>query len=352
VGFIVFFTIHLKGGITMKNMKVLLIVAMIMMLLLSACGSEGSTKAETSGDGQTYNFKMTHITQNTHIWQGFSEVLAEELKERSDGRMNLEIYPGGQLGPEADIVQQLENGSIDFALLTVPYLSSRIPALDAWNMPFLFESLEAALKAQDSESAQEMLGLLSEQGLTGMGYMHTGLHHLVLKNDPIKTTNDVKGMKLRFTGGPSVLDYWEGLGASPIAMGLSEVYSSLQTGVIDGTSIDSNALLSEKYYEITKNYVLTGHMAFGGIFTASQLNYENMPEKDQKIVTEAVNAAIEWGKVEHLKRERDNLVELEEYIPVMDLEDKAGFIKEAEAIYEKYSAENELIKRFIEENKK
>jgi len=337
--------------IKMRKTKLLLIVALIMTLLLSACGSEDSTNAEASGDG-TYNLKMTHVTQNTHIWQGFSEILAEELDERSDGRMKLEIYPGGQLGPEADIVQQLENGSIDFALLTVPYLSSRIPELDAWNMPFLFESLEAALEAQDSESAQEMLGLLSEQGLNGMGYMHTGLHHLVLKSDPIETTKDVKGLKLRFTGGPSVLEYWEGLGASPIAMGLSEVYSALQTGVIDGTSIDSNALLSEKYYEIAKNYVLTGHMAFGGIFTASQLNYENMPDEDQEIVNEAVNAAIEWGKVEHLKRERENLVELEEFLPVMELEDKAAFIKEAEAIYEKYSAENELIKRFIEENKK
>ena len=336
----------------MKKSKVLLIVSIIMMLLLAACSSEATGKSDDKDNGANYNFKMTHVTQNTHIWQAFSEVLAEELKEKSDGRMNLEIYPGGQLGPEADIVQQLENGSIDFALLTVPYLSSRIPELDAWNMPFLFESLEAALEAQDSESAQEMLSLLDAQGLNGMGYMHTGLHHLVLKNDAVQTTEDVKGMQLRFTGGPSVLDYWEGLGASPIAMGLSEVYSALQTGVIDGTSIDSNALLSEKYYEIAENYVLTGHMAFGGIFTASQLNYENMPEEDQKIVNEAVNAAIEWGKVEHLKRESENLVELEEYIPVAELEDKASFIKEAEAIYEKYSTKNELIKSFIEENKK
>lgn len=336
----------------MQKIKAYLIVTVMMLLLLSACSPDDLTKAESSGDGKTYNFKMTHVTQNTHIWQGFAEFLAKELDERSDGRMNLEIYPGGQLGPEPDIVQQLENGSIDFALLTVPYLSSRIPELDAWNMPFLFDSLEDALEAQDSDSAQEMLDLLSEQGLNGMGYMHTGLHHLVLKNDEIQTASDVKGKKLRFTGGPSVLDYWEGLGASPIAMGLTEVYSALQTGVIEGTSIDSNALLSEKYYEISDNYVLSGHMAFGGIFTSSKLNYENIPEEDQKIVNEAVNAAIEWGKVEHLKRESENLIELEEYLPVLELEDKESFITEAEKIYEKYSSDNELIKRFIKENNK
>ncbi|PID24070.1 TRAP transporter substrate-binding protein [Sporosarcina sp. P7] len=334
----------------MNKTRQLLLFSLLTVILLAACNSEEVTQAETTDGNLNYKFKMTHITQNTHIWQGFSEILAKELDERSDGRMKLDIYPGGQLGPEADIVQQLENGSVDFALLTVPYLSSRIPELDAWNMPFLFESLQEALEAQDSESAQEMLGLLNDQGLLGMGYMPTGMHHLVLKNDPIKTTKDVKGLKLRFTGGPSVLEYWEKLGASPIAMGLSEVYSSLQTGVIDGTSIDSNALLSEKYYEIAKNYVLTGHMAFGGIFTASKMKFENMPEKDQQIITDAVHAAVEWGKVEHLKREKDNLAELENYIPVLELEDKESFLKEAGVIYNKYSKKDEMIKQFIEEN--
>src|SRR5699024_8436054 len=99
--------------------------------------------------------------------------LKEELHTRSDGRMNLELFPAAQLGPEADMVQQMQNGSLDFALLTVPYLSTRIEAFDAWNMPFLFEDLEAGIKASDTEPAQEMLGLLDEQRLKGIGYLHT-----------------------------------------------------------------------------------------------------------------------------------------------------------------------------------
>ena len=306
----------------MSKLKTFFIISIIMTLFLSGCSEEKSAKEGTSGNEESYNFKMTFVTQNTHIWNSFAEKFAEELSDKSDGRMKMEIYPAAQLGPEPDMVQQLENGSIDFAVLTVPYLSSRFPSLDAWNMPFLFEDIETTMAAQDSESAQEMFGLLDGQGLKGIGYMFAGNHHLLMKNDAIKNVEDVKGLKIRFTGGPSVLDYWKGLGASPIAMGLPEVYSALQTGVIDGVSVDTNALLSEKFYEIADNFVLTSHMAFGGMIVGSKMNFEKMSEKDQKIIDEAAKVAAEWGRNELIRIDTENLTELEKHITVVELESR------------------------------
>ncbi len=301
-----------------------------------------------SNEQKTYNFKMTYVTQTGHVWHKFAEKFGEELVARSDGRMKLELFPAAQLGPEKDMVQQLENGSIDFALITLAYLSSRIPAVDAWNMPFLFPNLETAIEATDSEPAKKILQLFDEQGLLGKGYMLTPPHNLLIKDSPIDALDDVNGMKVRFTGGPSVLEYWEGLGASPIAMGLPEVYSALQTGVIDGVSIDTNALLSEKLYEEADYYVLTNHMAFGSIFTASKVNFEKMPAEDQKIVDEALAAALDWGKKELVKIQSEDLKQLESLLNVSELTTRDAFREEAKKIYEKYSSENELIKEFIE----
>ncbi|WP_053363355.1 TRAP transporter substrate-binding protein [Bacillus sp. FJAT-27251] len=333
----------------MKKAKILLVmISMLLVVILGAC-SDNKKEASTSGDeGKTYEFKFSNVTAPTHIWNRFGEKLAEELETRSDGRMKMEIFPSAQLGPEADMVQQLQNGSLDFALITVPYMSTRFPALDGWNMPFLFEDLEASLAAQNTKPAKEMLGLLEEQGLLGMDYFFAANHNLLVKGDPIQNLAEVDGRKLRFTGGASVLDYWKGLGASPIAMGLPEVYNALQTGVIDGVSVDTNPMLSEKYYEIGKNYVLTNHMAFGGVFTASKKNYESMPEEDQKIFDEALAAAVEWGEAELVAGEKENLKKLEGLINVVELDNRKEFIQEAQKIYDKYSSDNELIKEFIE----
>ncbi|SFE38692.1 TRAP-type C4-dicarboxylate transport system, substrate-binding protein [Lentibacillus persicus] len=335
----------------MKKTKGLLFVILIFAgLTLSACGDDGTAESASDEDeGKTYEFKMSYVTQTGHIWHKFAEKFAEELDAKSDGRMTLDLYPAAQLGPEADMVQQLESGSLDFAVLTVPYLSTRFPELDAWNMPFLFEDLEASLAAQDTEPAQDMLGLLEEQGLRGMDYFFAANHNLLVNGDPITSLDDVDGRKLRFTGGESVLDFWEGLGASPIAMGLPEVYNAMQTGVIEGVSVDTNPMLSEKYHEIGENYVLTNHMAFGGIVTGSQSNYENMPKGDQEILNEALSEAVQWGEEKIVADEDDNLKELEDLVNVIELKNREEFIEEAEKMYEKYSEKNELIKKFIEE---
>ena len=173
-----------------------------------------------------------------------------------------------------------------------------------------------------------------------------------MKGDPIKSVDDVAGKKLRFTGGKSVLDYWSGLGASPIAMGLPEVYNAMQTGVIDGMSIDVNPMHSEKYYEVGDSFIKTNHMAFGGIVTTGKANYENMPEEDRKIIDEALAAAVEWAEKEIVTIESDNFVKLEELVDVVELENREEFIEKAQDIYDEYASQHELIKEFLEALKK
>lgn len=332
-----------------KSHLLFVLIATFIVLVLTACNNADKETSDAEGSGdQTYEFKMTYVTQTGHNWHQVATKLQEELKERSDGRMNLELFPAAQLGPEPDMVQQMSNGSLDFALLTVPYLSTRIEEFEAWNMPFLFNDLESGIKAAETEPAQKMLELLEDQGLIGMGYMHTGTHSLLLKDSVIQNLDDVKGHKLRFTGGASVLGFWEDLGASPIAMGLPEVYNALQTNVIDGVSIDTNALLSEKYYEIAENYVLTKHMVFGGVFAVSKVNYENMPENDRKIIDEAVQAALEWGKEQLVKNDIEDLEEVKGLVNVLELTNRNEFVEAAEAVHDEYAVKNELIKEFID----
>lgn len=335
----------------MKNFKNGFLFLIVMSaIVLSACGDNEQASGETEeSSGEEYEFNMSYVTQTEHNWHSFAEKFQEELEERSDGRMTLELFPAAQLGPEADMFQQMESGSLDFALFTVPYLSTRVPEFDAWNMPFLFENLEEGIEATNTDSAQEMLDLLENQGIKGLGYMHTGTHSLLVKDDPILNIDDVAGVQLRFTGGESVIDFWNNLNASTIAMGLPEVYNSLQTGVIDGTSIDTNALLSEKYHEVADNYILTKHMIFGGVMAASLSEYENMPEGDREILDEALQVSLEWGEEQLLIKDKEDLEEVESLIDVHELENRDEFVEEAQKTHERFSEENEVIKTFIDE---
>ncbi|WP_428908485.1 TRAP transporter substrate-binding protein [Niallia sp. Krafla_26] len=333
-----------------KTRKILSLVVVMFLIILAGCGGGSSTTSNESG-GQTYNFKLTHITQESHAWHLFAEKFGEELNQRSDGRMNLEIFPAAQLGPEKDMVQQLETGSLEFAILTGQYLATRVPAFDAWNMPFLFETLEDSLKATETEPAQKMLDEISNQGIKGLGYMFAGNHHLLLKGEPIKSMEDLKGKKVRIAGGKAVIDFWTKTGASPVAMGLNEVYQALQTGVVEGVSVDPSGLYTEKFQEVSDSYVLTNQMAFPGAVVMSSTVYEQLSPEDQQIVEEAVAAAEEWGKKELLRLDKENLELLRNELEVVELEDRGSFDKLRNEIYEEYSSDP-LIKEFIEENKK
>lgn len=237
--------------------------------------------------GDNIEFSLTHITQESHVWHQTAEKFAEELEDRSDGRMSLEIYPAGQLGSEQDMLQQMETGSVDFGFITNGYMSTRNTEFNAWFMPFVFDSLEEAAEARHVDAAQKMLDNLEAQGFVGMDFIFAGNRHILMENSIVNSPSDLEGATVRVIGSPSIQDFWESVGAGPTPMPLPEVYTSLQTGVIDGIDIDLDALVTEKYHEIAENLTLTNHMTWPAVVMASQETLSNLSEEDQAIVEEA-----------------------------------------------------------------
>lgn len=326
--------------------------------LFAGCGSGdsggGSSQSSANGggggtSGENIEFSLTHITQESHVWHKTAEKFAEELEERSDGRMSLEIYAAGQLGSEQDMLQQMESGSVDFGIITNGYMSTRNTEFNAWFMPFVFDSLEEATEARHTDAAKEMLANLESQGFIGMDFLFAGNRHILMTSDVVTSPDDVKGRQVRVIGSPSVQDFWEGVGAGPTPMPLPEVYTSLQTGVIDGIDIDLDALVTEKYYEIAEHLTLTNHMTWPAVVMMSQSSYESLSEEDQQIVEEAMAAAVEWGIAEAIEREKSNLEEVEaQGINVHHLEDTDAFDEVTTEIREKYSQQSDIIASFLE----
>ncbi|OMP66061.1 C4-dicarboxylate ABC transporter substrate-binding protein [Domibacillus epiphyticus] len=321
------------------------------VLALSACG-EDTASNETDG-GETRTFKISHVTQESHVWHQTALKFGEELEALSDGRMNVDIYPASQLGQEKDMVQQLETGSLDFGFLTNGYMSTRQDSLNAWFMPFTFKNLEEAAALRKSAAAKQMLEELSSQGLLGLDFAFAGNRHILLKDGHVQSPDDLKGKKVRIIGSPAIQEFWEKTGAGPTAMPLPEVYTSLQTGVIDGIDIDLDALATEKYYENAENLTLTNHMTFPTVIVMSQQVYDSLSPEDQKIVKEAISKAVDWGVEEAIAREQKNLEELKKIgVKVEELKDPSSFEAITKEVTDKYSSQSEVIKSFLEEAKK
>lgn len=322
-------------------------------LIVAGCGSNANSPsgATQTGKENTYSFKLTHVTQPSHIWHKTAEKFNEELGKRSNGRMKVDIFPAGQLGTEKDMVQQMESGSIEFGIITNAYMSTREDSFNGWHLPFVFSNLEQAVKAKDTAPAKEMLKTLDKQGMIGLDFVLAGNRHILMKNGAIQSPEELKGKKLRVIGSPAIQDFWTSVGASPTPMPLPEVYTSLQTGVIDGIDIDLDALITQKYYEIAKDLTVTNHMTFPGVVVMSKAAADKLSPEDRKIVEEAMKAAVDWGTKEAIKRETDNFEQLKANgVTVTELKNADSFNAVKDQMVAKYTANNPIIKAFFEAN--
>lgn len=322
-------------------------------LLLAGCvesadSSEGS--AEAGSESGEYTFKVSHVTQENHIWHQTALKFGEELESLSEGRMDLEIYPAAQLGQEQDMVQQLETGSLDFGFMTNAYMSTRQDSLNAWFMPFAFKNLEEATELRESDPAKEMLAELESQQLVGLDFVFAGNRHILMKEGHISTPADLSGKKVRIIGSPAFQDFWQKTGAGPTAMPLSEIYTSLQTGVIDGIDIDLDALVTEKYYETAENLTLTNHATFPSVVVMGKPSYDKLSSEDQEIVKEAMKAAADWAETEAIQRETENLATLKEAgVSIEELTDPSSFDAINQEVKDAYSEKSPVIKAFLDE---
>lgn len=340
----------------MKFQRLLLAAFLLMIVaVLGACVSneepstnDGGSNGD-SGEGKEYTFKIAHVVQESHIWHQTALKFGEELEKLSDGRMKIEVFPSSQLGVEADMVQQLENGAIDMGMMTNAYMSTREASLNAWFMPYLFENLEAAAEMRKSDEAKQMLEALSSQGLVGLDFIFAGNRHILMKDSFVASPEDLKGKKVRIIGSPSMQAYWENVGAGPTPMPLNEVYQSLQTGVIDGIDIDLDALVTEKYYEQAEYLTLTNQATFPSVVVMSKVVFDGLSAEDQKIVQDALATAADWGVQEAIARETKNLEALKaEGVQVQETVDATKFDAVSTKVREDFSGQSDIIKSFIE----
>src|SRR5690554_1718213 len=261
------------------------------------------------------------IVPGSHAWTVAASVMGDELNERSGGNYSVSVFPAGQLGSEAQMMQQLQTGALDMAFLTVAELTNSVTDFGALFAPYLVTDVKQAGDLLAAPAAQSLLDRLPRRtGTVGLGYGIAGMR-LMLTAFPADSVSALSGRKIRVTPFAPVQDFYQILGAAPTPMPLPAVYDALANGQVDGIDADLELVWKLKLYERGDTMLYSKHMMFPVVGLVSGRLWTQLGEEDRNLITEVAKkhlnnlfgqySEIEATMLENLQQTDINVVEID-----------------------------------------
>ncbi len=271
--------------------------------------------------------------------------LAELVKEATGGEVVIEVYSGAVLGQETESIQQTRAGIIEMARVNTVPLADFIKELGVVTLPYVFVSPEHQYKVVSGEIGEEIARAFENVGLKLICWFHAGSRNFYTVNKPIKSVADVKGMKLRVQPSKISIKMVELMGGVPTPMNYSDVYSALQTGVIDGAENDYVSYYTSSHYEVAKHYTEDGHLAPPAVVIMNKDKFDALKPQYQKILLESGRKAMdfEFEKMIAFNNEsKEKVVAAGCQVYTVDV---VEFQKAVAPIYEDFPEFGEVLKR-------
>lgn len=324
------------------------ILAATLAISLVGCGNSGKNPTGDKGvsTSEKQTFKLATDAANDYPTTKALHVFADEVKEKTDGRIVIEIYPSGQLGDENAYLQQLQFGAVDFAKSSVAPLAQFCSDLNALSLPYLFDSEEHMLEVLNGEIGKEIFASFESANIVGLGYTNNGSRSFFTKKQ-VKNVEDIAKMKIRVQSSPMMLGLVEALGGFPQSIPSTELYSALQTGVVDGAENNINTYFNDSLYEQAPYFILDKHNIQPEIIIASKKTWDKLSEDDKQIVQDAIDNAMEkqrefWAEAE--KESETKLLDAGVTIYEPSNEEAEAFREKCQVIYDN----NDLGKPYAE----
>ena len=254
----------------------------------------GSTAAPCIARAQQaqWTYKYANNLPETHPMNIRAREMAAAIKQETNGGFDLQIFPSSQLGSDTDTLSQIRSGGVEFFTLSGLILSTLVPAASINGMGFAFPDNDTVWKAMDGDLGAYIRAQIAKANLIAMERIwDNGFRQTTTSTKPIQTPDDLRGMKLRVPVSPLWTSMFKALDASPASINFNEVYSALQTKVVDGQENPLAIISTAKLYEVQKYCSLTNHMWDGFWFLANRRAWEALPDDIRGIVAKHINAA-------------------------------------------------------------
>ncbi|WP_316860426.1 TRAP transporter substrate-binding protein [uncultured Cohaesibacter sp.] len=269
--------------------------------------------------------------------------MGQLLEERTNGRICVELFHSAQLGEEKDTIEQTKFGVIDLNRVSFGPFNNIVEESKVVSLPYIFKNVEHMHRVVDGPIGEEILAAFVPHGFVGLTYFDGGARSFYNSVKPIKSMDDLKGMKIRVMQSDIFVDMMTAIGANATPMPYGEVYSSIQTGVIDGAENNWPSYESSGHYDVAKYYTLDQHLIVPEILVMSKISWDKLSDEDKATVKQAAKDSTPkmrelWAAREKASEEKVRAAGNE---IVTDI-DKAPFMAAMDAVYEKHVTSDKL----------
>lgn len=281
---------------------------------------------------------LAHGGDPVHPWNAAAKQFAEEVKEKSNGALEVRVYTAGQMGSDREMLESTQSGALQMSAISTMAMSGFEPSLQIFDLPYLMPSYEVAYKVLDGEIGRQVAEKLKKKGVRNLAYWENDYRQLSNSKKPIVTVEDVAGLKIRVPETPILIGWLEALNAIPTPIAYTELYTSLQQGVVDGQDNGIFLMHSAKYYEVQKYYTLTNHIYAPVAFLINERFFSKLSPEHQQIIQRAAEHARDYQRSVSKELRNERLNEMKQAgLKVTELSPQARqqFRESAKPVYEK-----------------
>jgi tripartite ATP-independent transporter DctP family solute receptor len=276
--------------------------------------------------------------------------MGKKLEQATNGRLSIQMYPSMQLGGEKEMIEQAQVGALAIARISVGPMGPLVPELNVFNLPFMFRDDAHMEKVIDGPIGDELLKKLSDHptaGLIGLCWMNAGTRNVYNSRKPVKSIDDLKGLKIRMMGNPVFVDTMNALGGNGVAMGFDQLVNAMQTGVVDGAENNYPTYATGQHFRYAKYYSLTGHLMIPEILVFSKRTWGTLSKDDQALIMKLAKQAQQDERKLWYAMEEKSVKQIQEAgVEIIKIDDKKPFQEAVKPVWEKYGKQHaELIQR-------
>lgn len=272
-------------------------------------GSTEQPKQTAAGggdaEGPKYTFRLAETHPADYPTTMADKRFAELVHERSNGRITIDVFPSAQLGEEKAVIEQVQLGAIEFTRVSTGPMAEFNAEYGVFSLPYIFDSDEHLWTFLRGDYGEKLLDSLEQSKMKGLAYYSSGARSFYARQ-PLNSLEDLKGLKIRVQQNKLNIELMDALGASATPMAYGEVYSSLQTGVIDAAENNFPSYYSSKHYEVAPYMILDAHQRVPEVLLISKATWDKLSKEDQDLIKQAAVDSIAYQQEEWAKYEKES----------------------------------------------
>lgn len=300
----------------------------LLALLIVAVGCQEKKKTRV--------LKLAHTLPTDHPVHGAMAFMAQRCAELSEGKMMIQIYPSEQLGSEQQCVELLQIGSLAITKVSAAVMESFSDEYKVLGLPYIFRSKEHGFRVLDGDIGKDLLASTEEKFLLGLCFYDAGSRSFYTIDKPILTPDDLKGLKIRVMKSKTAMDMVKSLGGSPTPISFGELYTALQSGVVDGAENNPPSLYTSHHYEVCKHYSLDEHTSVPDVLIISTHVWKKLSEEERSWLREAALESVAVERDLWAASVKKSLEEVQKAGVTIYYPDKEPFAKMVEGVFESY----------------